>query len=73
MKTNTQSKQIYDFMKANGGITQRDAYKMGIYRLASRIWDLKEAGHHIVSTTIEVTNADGSKSRVARYALVNGK
>lgn len=67
---NTQTKRIYDYMVKNGGITQRDAYKMGIYRLASRIWDLKEAGYHVISSHIEVENADGSKSRVARYSLV---
>ena len=67
---NTQTKQIYDYMMKHGSITQADAIRLGIYRLASRIWDLKAAGVHIITSSEEVHKADGTKTRVARYALV---
>ena len=51
-------------------ITQRDAYKLGIYRLASRIADMKDLGYQIVTEYIRVENADGSFSRIARYKII---
>lgn len=66
----TQKKIILDFCKANTWITQRDAYKLGIYRLASRIWDMDEEGcYKIIRETIRVENADGSYSYVKRYSV----
>lgn len=51
-------------------ITQRDALKLGIYRLASRIADMKDLGYQIVTEYIRVENADGSFSRIARYKII---
>jgi hypothetical protein len=65
----TQNEKILTHMMRHGAITQRDAYKMGIYRLGARIWDLKHAGYGVISTPKEVMNADGSKSRIAEYTL----
>lgn len=66
----TQHEKVYDYMKEHGEISQRDAYKMGIYRLAAVIWDLKHnAGYFIKSDMREVTNQDGSKTKVAFYSL----
>lgn len=56
-------------MNHSRGITQRDAFKMGVYRLGARIWDLKAAGYKIKTLRQEVTNADGSTSRIARYVI----
>ena len=39
----------------------------GCFRLAARIKDLREAGHHIVTTDYELPNG----KHVARYYLVN--
>lgn len=69
MTPDTQIKKIEDFCKTKVWITQRDAYKIGIYRLASRIFDMDEKGYVIIREFVEVTNADGSKSRVKRYAI----
>lgn len=66
----TQEKQIVDFCRVNIWITQRDAYKLGIYRLASRIWDMDEKGYVIIREPIKVTNADGTSTYVKRYAIV---
>lgn len=65
----TQHEKIIDYMREVGELSQREAYFMGVGRLASRIHDLKKAGYNIVTEMREVTNADGSKSHVAFYHL----
>lgn len=64
-----QEEKILQYMKVNGAITQREALSLGIYRLASRICDMRKAGINISSELIEVTCADGSKARVSKYWL----
>ena len=66
----TQEGKIVNFCKANVWITQRDALMLGIYRLASRISDMTTKGYWIARELISVDNADGSKSRVARYRII---
>lgn len=51
-------------------ITQRDAFRLGIYRLASRISNMKDLGYEIATEYVRVENADGSYSRVARYMIL---
>lgn len=65
----TQNQKIVDFCKAHTWITQRDAYKLGIYRLASRIWDMEQLGFVFIDEYIKVENADGTTSYVKRYAI----
>lgn len=65
----TQCELILDYMKAHGSITARQAYRMGIMRLASRIADLKKAGYDIKSDTVKVECRDGSAAYVARYSF----
>ena len=66
----TQCDMIYSFMQAEGSITQRQALRYcGCARLASRICDLRKAGHNIVSERIKVQKRDGSFAFVARYTL----
>ena len=53
-----------------GPITPMDAWsELGIYRLAARVADLKDAGHKIVKQTVSVANRFGESCRVARYSL----
>lgn len=66
----TQSEKIINYMKTHGSITARQAYHMGIMRLASRISDLKREGHKITSETVKVKNRDGSSSYVSKYSLL---
>ena len=71
----TQCEVVLDYIGEHGSITQRDAYRLGIYRLASRVSDLKRAGFPIKGKTEVVVNVDGSKSHISRYYLekeVNG-
>lgn len=51
-------------------ITQREALKLGIYRLASRIADMKDMGYQIITEYIRVQNVDGTYSRIARYMIL---
>ena len=64
----TQTDKIIHYLNRYGTITQRDALNLGIYRLASRISDMRRDGIPIKSEPKEVTNADGSKSRIAVYS-----
>lgn len=66
----TQCEKIIDFMRDHGSITARQAYHLGIMRLASRITDLKRAGYKIKSEDIKVQNRDGSSSHVAKYSFL---
>lgn len=68
----TQCEKVFDYMKANGSITQYEAFiELGIMRLASRISDLKKAGFDIKRTFKKVTSRDGTQTKVAVYSLVD--
>lgn len=66
----TQNEKILAYIKNHIYITQREAFGLGVYRLAARISDLRQQGHDIRKNTIRVRNADGSKSSVAAYFMV---
>jgi hypothetical protein len=65
----TQCERVLDFIEEHGSITARQAYNLGIMRLASRISDLKRAGYDIKSDTVKVECRDGSVSYVSRYSM----
>ena len=69
MDISTQNNRILEILREGGEISQRDAYKMVIYRLSGRIFDLKKRGEKIITELRTVENADGSKARVAFYRL----
>ena len=60
----SQCEQILGMLK-RGPITAMDALqKAGCFRLAARIADLRQAGHHIETETIEVNG-----KHIAQYQL----
>lgn len=65
----TQCELVLNYIEEHGSITARQAYKLGIMRLASRISDLKRAGFDIKSDTVKVKCRDGSVSYVSRYSM----
>ena len=67
-----QCNQVIEYLNEHGSMTQRDADRIGIKRLASRVCDLNKMGRGIRSERIRVTNADGSHSYVAKYSLKKG-
>lgn len=65
-----QGKEIIDYIKAHGSITQAEAFMyLGIGRLSARIYDLVDSGYPIKRDMVTVTKKDGSKARVARYYM----
>lgn len=68
----TQCERIIEYMKTHGSITARQAYHLGIMRLASRISDLRRAGVKIKSEDVKVKNRDGSHSYISKYSFLEG-
>lgn len=66
----SQNERIIDYMERFGSITQYDAFlDLGVFRLASRISDLKRLGYPIASTTEKVSNRFNEKCYIKRYRL----
>lgn len=66
----TQCERILNYMQQRGSITQLEALKdLGVFRLASRISEIKKMGCEITSEMVTVTNRYGEKCRVKRYTL----
>ncbi len=66
-----QRDRLLDYLKAHGRIDPLSAWQeIGIYRLAPRVLELRQAGHSIAKETVEVRNRYGESCRVACYRLV---
>lgn len=66
----TQRDKVIDYIKKFGSITSFDAYKdLGITQLATRIFELKERGHKIITTCEKGVNRYGDRIRYYRYVL----
>lgn len=66
----SQCDKIVRHLEIYGRITSAEAMQeYGIYRLASRITDLRRKGVHIVSKTEAGTNRFGEPTRYAVYSL----
>lgn len=72
----TQVEKVKKALLNRGYITARQAYHMGIMRLASIIWTIKNedvefSSKYLIKTeTLKVKNRDGSFSYVAKYVLI---
>ena len=66
----TQNERILKYMDTFGSITQREALNvLGVARLASRVNDLRKAGHPIISERVDGENKFGEKCHWARYRM----
>lgn len=66
----TQNERIIAYMEKHGSITQLEALNaLGVFRLASRISDLRKRGYPIESKMVKVENRYGETCRVKRYRL----
>lgn len=66
----TQNTMILEHLKKGKSITAKDAMmKFGCYRLASRISELKDMGHDIVTDWVSSKNRYGETVRYASYRL----
>lgn len=69
----TQCEQIIDYLKDHVGITTKEVMEeLGVYRLASRIHDLKEEGYEFEKITREERNRYGKKTTFTEYRLKKG-
>jgi hypothetical protein len=66
----TQSAQILQHLKEHESTTPLEALRLyGVFRLGARCYDLRQAGHTIITDMIEVKGKHGT-ARVASYRLV---
>lgn len=68
MKNRDSQKSRVLLALADGPITQRDAMRMGIYRLAARVNELRKDGYWISTEFVTVVGQHGP-ARLARYRL----
>ncbi len=72
-KRPTQAYRIIKYMQDFGSITSREAINdLGVYRLASRISELRKNGYEINRRMIKVKNRYGESCTVAEYSLAEG-
>lgn len=76
--TLSQCNKIVDYMNCHGSITQAEAASsIGCYRLAARIFDLKEKGYSINKIMCVKKNDEGNTVQFAKYSIIkeedNGK
>lgn len=65
-----QTDRVLDYIREFGSITQLEALRdLGVFRLASRISDLKRDGYIINSKMEAVTNRYGEKCYIKRYTV----
>lgn len=70
----TQCEMIIDYLDEYGSITPLEAMRdLGIYRLASRIADLKKQGYKIKSKMVSVEARNGGRTYVASYSWEDDK
>lgn len=66
----SQNQLIIDYINKYNSITPLEAMRdLGIYRLASRISDLRKLGYLIIDEWTEVPKRMGGTTRVKRYRL----
>lgn len=66
----TQCDEVVRYMTIHGAITQQEADRLGIKRLASRINDLRNDGYAITTENVKVKSRFGD-TYVARYRFTN--
>ena len=65
----TQCEMIEEYITEWGSINPLEAMRdLGIYRLASRISDMKKQGHKIKSEMVSVATRNGGRTHIARYS-----
>lgn len=66
----TQNERILNHLREHDSITQLEAMnEYGIFRLASRISDLRKLGINIKKETVKGENRYGERTSFAKYSL----
>ena len=70
----TQCERLLEHLKLGLPLTAHKAlYGYSCLRLAARIHDLKQMGHQIERTMVQVPTRNGGTARVAEYRLARAK
>lgn len=70
----TQNERVLVYIEENGSITQLEALNdLGVFRLASRISDLRKLGYPITSKMETVKNRFGENCKIKRYSLLRSE
>ena len=64
-----QTDRVLAYIQEYGSITQLEALNLGVFRLASRISDLKRQGYPIAGKMEAVKNRYGEKCYIKRYSV----
>ena len=65
-----QNMRVLKWLRRNGSITAVVALeRLGVGRLAARIYDLRRMGHRIITTYRHKINEHGDECRFARYVI----
>lgn len=66
----TQSDRLLDWLQRGKRITALDAYdRLGIMQVATRVFELKKAGHPVKTRSIKVINKFGEALTIKEYFL----
>lgn len=70
----TQRELVLEYIDEFGSITPLEGMRdLGIYRLASRISEMKKMGYPVVSQWETVNTRRGTTTRIKRYSLQDGE
>lgn len=70
-KRPTQAQRVLEFLKTHKSLTQQQALnELGVWRLSSRISELKNDGELIIKRMIKVKNRWDEECNVAEYVWV---
>lgn len=74
MEKLTQCERVLAYIEEKGSITQLEALnELGVFRLASRVSDLRKHGYPITSKMETVKNRFGENCKIKRYSLLRGE
>lgn len=66
----SQTQDVLDYMKENGGITSKEAFqRFGATRLSGLIWGLRKQGYEIDSVPKKVKTRYGKETQICVYTL----
>ena len=67
----TQKEQVLNHIRTHGGITDMDAYQLGICRLSARIHELRNDGYSIETEFVKGKNRFGKKISFGLYKFAH--
>lgn len=74
MEKLTQCERVLAYIEEKGSITQLEALNdLGVFRLASRVSDLRKLGYPITSKMETVKNRFGENCKIKRYSLLRSE